>query len=193
MHHWLRMGGLYGALSTAVGDDLLITLRSGAWHVRRITPADRDDTDIQEANDIAVTSALSFILSQSAPPSLRDVAQAVYAQRGWGGCPPDELAELIERDERLALTPLNGVVPGPGTTGEDARAWNRARLRAGTDALKEAPAEDLEAALSILGLSGAAADGLRATQRLVRGQPQDDAEAMAAQILRALMSDTKPS
>lgn len=189
--HWLRMGRLYSALQFAHGDDLLITCREDGWHVRRITPAQRDESAIADANNIAVEAVMKAVHADDAPVALRSAARTVFVRRGWGGSPPDELSRIIEQDERLHLTPLNGVVLGPGADGS--AAWNRARLQSGMDVLGSSTSGDVEAALSILGMKGAAAEGIRTMQRLASGRAEGQAEALTAEILQALLGRTDPS
>ncbi len=185
----LEVGGLMDSMSP--GDDLLITPRQGTWTARRLPAKLRDEAAIAEANRIAERTALEVILADTGPVSLERIAAAVHERRGWGGAPPDELHRIIAASGQLALTPLQTVVPGPdaatGSHGAAVTGWNRRRLGEGLDSLTATSAEDLEAALSILGLRGDAAEAMRTTRRLAKGETHTDAEALTRQLLSALL------
>lgn len=187
---WLKVGGLYGALGFALGDDLLITPRRGVWHVRRSPPSQRDEAAIGEANHLAAGTILEAVLAASEPLSLRQSAAHAHTVRGWGGHPPDEIAAVVGGDARLQLTTLLTVAPGP-EAGSAGAAWNRKRLQRGVGTLTSAAGEDIDAALSILGLTGDAAEAIRATRRLAKSEARNDAEALTARFLQALMKNPK--
>lgn len=185
---WLSVGRLYGDMTA--GDDLLITLRSRGWGVRRLPAQQRDTDAIDDANTVVVRVALAHILSDSIPVSLRTLAEVVYSQRGWGGTPPDELSDIIATGDQLTLTPLGTVIPGDGAAtgpqGAAVTAWNQQRLREGIDALKGATTEDLEAALGLSDLTEAASEAMRATQQGSSSRTRDLADALTQHLFAAL-------
>ena len=185
---WLSVGRLYGDMTA--GDDLLITLRSRGWTVRRLPAQQRDTDAIAEANAVVVHAALGHILRDSIPVSLRALVAVVHSLRSWPATPPDELSDIIAAGDQLTLTPLGTVIPGDGAAsgpqGAAVIAWNQQRLREGIAALKGATTEDLEAALGISNLTEAASEAMRASQQGSSSRARDLADALTQHLFAAL-------